>query len=216
MKDLAVLFDFDGTLFYGTTDINFEAINLSLRDMGREPVSRETANTTVGDKLIDACRRILKTEDEALAKELLEGIYRHSGAAMEKAEIETDCVEMLRTLSSRVKIAVCSNAEEAYLKGLLAKFGVLDLFSYVWFRHDGYDKARAIPEIKKALGVSNAVMVGDRAEDVSSGKANGCITVAIQNDFGARDALGADYDVYSHREMKEVLLKIVETGGMDK
>ena len=52
-------------------------------------------------------------------------------------------------------------------------------------------------------------MVGDRAEDVSSGKANGCITVAMQNDFGARDALGADYDVYTHKELEQVLLRLI-------
>ena len=53
-------------------------------------------------------------------------------------------------------------------------------------------------------------MVGDREEDVASGKANGCITVAIQNDFGARDAIGADYDVYSHVEMEQTILRILE------
>ena len=51
------LFDFDGTLFYGTTDINFQVINLTLADMGRPPITREEANSTVGDKLEDACRR---------------------------------------------------------------------------------------------------------------------------------------------------------------
>ena len=210
MKDIAVLFDFDGTLFYGTTDINHHALNMAIRDMGLEPISREVANSTVGDRLIDACKRILKTEDMSLANRLLEGIVRHSGDAMESAVIEPDCVEMLKSVSARVPIATCSNAEEDYLKGLLKKFGVLELFSYIWFRHDGYDKAAAIPEIKKALGVSQAIMVGDRAEDVSSGKANGCITLAIQNDFGARDAKGADYEVDTHAEMKDTLLKIIE------
>ena len=61
MKKTAVLFDFDGTLFYGTTDINYYAMNLALADMGRPPISRELANTTVGDKIPDACRRILGT-----------------------------------------------------------------------------------------------------------------------------------------------------------
>ena len=53
-------------------------------------------------------------------------------------------------------------------------------------------------------------MVGDREEDVRSGRANGCVTVAMQNDLGARDAIGADYDVYNHREMEETLLSILE------
>ena len=121
---------------------------------------------------------------------------------------------MLRTLSQRVPLAICSNAEESYLTVLTEKFQINSCFSYIWHRTPGYDKAAAIPELKRRLHLEQAVMVGDRAEDVSSGKANGCITVAIQNDFGARDAIGADYNVYNHREMEQVLLQIIENEGV--
>ena len=211
MKKTAVLFDFDGTLFYGTTDINYYAMNLALADMGRPPISRELANTTVGDKIPDACRRILGTNDEALCKQFFDGIFRYAPKAIEDhAQIEPDCVEMLRALSAVAPIAVCSNAERGYLMALLEKFGVLPLFSYVWHAKPGYNKIAAIPELKKILGVEQAIMVGDREEDVVSGKANGCITVAMQNDFGARDAVGADYDVYNHNEMKQTILRILQ------
>jgi phosphoglycolate phosphatase-like HAD superfamily hydrolase len=210
MKKTGIFFDFDGTLFYGTTDINFQVINLTLADMGRPPITREEANSTVGDKLEDACRRILQTDDQTLCDRLLQGIIDHAPEAVERyAQVKPECVHMLRTLSSKAPLAICSNAEESYLTALLEKFGVRDCFSYIWHRTPGYDKKAAIPRLKELLGVDRAVMVGDRAEDVSSGKANGCITVAMQNDFGARDALGADYDVYNHREMEQVLLQIL-------
>ena len=64
MSKTGIFFDFDGTLFYGTTDINYYAINMALEDMGRSPVSRDVANSTVGDRLIDACKRILQTQKE--------------------------------------------------------------------------------------------------------------------------------------------------------
>lgn len=211
MKKTAVLFDFDGTLFYGTTDINYYAMNMALAEMGRPPISRELANTTVGDKIPDACRRILGTEDEALCKQFFDGIFRYAPKAIEEhARIEPDCVDMLQALSAVAPLAVCSNAERGYLIALLEKFGVLPLFSYIWHSKPGYDKTAAIPELKRILGAERAIMVGDREEDVRSGKANGCITVAMQNDFGARDAVGADYDVFSHREMKETILAILQ------
>ena len=210
MNKTGIFFDFDGTLYDGTTDINFQVINLTLADMGRPPITREEANSTVGDKLEDACRRILQTDDQTLRDRLLQGIIDHAPEAVERyAQVEPECVHMLRTLSSKAPLAICSNAEESYLTALLEKFGVRDCFSYIWHRTPGYDKKAAIPRLKELLGVDRAVMVGDRAEDVSSGKANGCITVAMQNDFGARDALGADYDVYNHREMEQVLLQIL-------
>lgn len=205
-----VFFDFDGTLFYGTTDINYYAMNLALADMGRAPISREAANSTVGDKIPDACRRILGTDDAALCQAFYDGIFRHAPQAIEEhARIEPDCVEMLRALAQKAPIAICSNAERVYLMTLLKKFGILELFSHVWHATPGYNKQSAIPELKKLLGLEQAIMVGDRAEDVQSGKRNGCITVAIQNDFGARDAIGADFDVYDHRQMKEVILRLL-------
>jgi len=212
MGKTAVLFDFDGTLFYGTTDINFYAMNMALSDMGRQPITREEANATVGDKIPDAIRRILGTADPTLCQQFYDGIFRHAPQAIaDHAEIEADCVHMLKTLSEKAPIAICSNAERGYLMTLLEKFGILPYFTYIWHSRPGYQKATAIPELKKILGVEQAIMVGDREEDVTSGKANGCITVAMQNDFGARDAIGADYDVYSHKEMEEVILTILRS-----
>lgn len=206
----AVLFDFDGTLFYGTTDINYYAMNLALREMGRAPITREMANSTVGDKIPDVCRRILGTDDEGLCQTFYDGIFRYAPQAIEEhAYIEPDCVDMLWALAERAPIAICSNAERVYLMTLLEKFRIKDLFSYVWHSRPGYNKASAIPELKKILGVQQAIMVGDRAEDVHSGKQNGCVCVAMQNDFGARDAIGADYDVLDYRQMKEVILKLI-------
>ena len=211
MSKTAVLFDFDGTLFFGTTEINYYAINMALGDMGRPPISMEIANTTVGDKIPDACRRILESDDPELVQTLFDGIFRYAPKAIaEHAHMEPDCVHMLRTLSQRVPLAICSNAEESYLTSLLSAFGVQDCFSYIWHATPGYDKTRAIPEIMRIIDVERAVMVGDREEDVRSGRANGCVTVAMQNDLGAQDAIGADYDVYNHREMEETLLSILE------
>lgn len=211
MHKTAVLFDFDGTLFYSTTAINFYAINMALEEMGRERISWEMANSTVGDRIPDACRRILGTDDPVLCQTLYDGIFRYAPKAIEEhAEIEPDCIHMLKALSGKAPLAVCSNAERGYLMGLLEKFGILPYFTYVWHSRPGYRKATAIPELKKILDAEQAIMVGDREEDVTSGKVNGCITVAMQNDFGARDAIGADYDVYNHKQMEEVILNILQ------
>ena len=79
MSKTAVLFDFDGTLFFGTTEINYYAINMALGDMGRPPISMEIANTTVGDKSPDACRRILESDDPELVQTLLVSCLHRMG-----------------------------------------------------------------------------------------------------------------------------------------
>ena len=154
MKKTGIFFDFDGTLFYGTTDINYYSINLALQDMNRPPISREEANTTVGDRLEDACRRILHSDDQDLCARLLQGIIDHSPEAIRRyAAVEPDCVHMLQTLSRQVPLAICSNAEPGYLFALLDQFNIRRYFTYIWHRTPGYDKKAAIPELKKLLGV---------------------------------------------------------------
>ncbi len=213
MKPYALIFDFDGTLFFHTTEINYYAINKALEDLGRAPVSRETANSTVGDRIPDACRRLLGTDDKALNDAFLAGLLRHTPEAIQTyATLDEDCRTMLRNLSTQAPLAICSNAEHSYLYTLLEKFDIKQYFSFIWCRKEGYDKAKALPLIKEAIGVAQCVMVGDREEDITAGKVNGCITVAIQNDFGARDAIDADYNVYSHREMETCLQQIINKG----
>ena len=154
MSKTGIFFDFDGTLFYGTTDINYHTINLALKDMGRPPITREQANSTVGDKLWDACRRLLDTQDDALCNQLLQGIIDHSPEAINRyAVIEPDCVHMLQTLSQKVPLAICSNAEPGYLLALTEKFGIRPYFSHIWHRKPNYDKKSAIPQLKQLLGV---------------------------------------------------------------
>ena len=130
MNQTAVLFDFDGTLFYGTADINYHAINMALADMGRPPVDWAAANSTVGDKLEDACRRLLGSQDEALCRKLLQGIMRHAPDAIRRyAKIEPDCVHMLRAVARLAPLAICSNAEASYLDTLTETFGIRDCFT---------------------------------------------------------------------------------------
>lgn len=210
----AVIFDFDGTLFFGTTEINYYTINMALEDMGLERIDRKTANGTVGDKLPAACARLLGPENVHRADELFDALLAHTPEAIRRhAHIEPACVSMLEKLSKRASLAICSNAEPEYLNTLINLFGIRRCFSCIWPSAAGYDKEKAIPEIKRILKADLAVMVGDRGEDVRSGSANGCVTVAIQNDYGARDAVGADFDVYDHAEMEKTLMHILNDMG---
>jgi hypothetical protein len=40
-----------------------------------------------------------------------------------------------------------------------------------------------------------------------AGKANQCITVAIQNDFGSKDAPALDFNVRNHLEMESIIMQ---------
>lgn len=211
MDNFAVLFDFDGTLFFGTTEINYYVINKALSEIGLPSISRKIANSTVGDKLIDVSKQLLHTENDATAQEFMRRMASYTPEAIEKiAVIEPDCVHMLETLNCHAPLAICSNAEKKYLDLLLDKFEIGQYFQYVWHRKNGFDKKMAVSELKSFFKTQKAIMVGDRAEDVAAGKTNQCVTVAIQNDFGARDAVGADFNVQNHLEMESTILHILQ------
>ncbi|NMB94373.1 MAG: HAD family hydrolase [Flexilinea flocculi] len=210
MNLFAVLFDFDGTLFFGTTDINYYVINKALTEMGLPSITREIANSTVGDKLIDVSKKLLHTENEVAARDFMRRLICYTPEAIETiAVIEPDCIHMLETLNRHAPLAICSNAEKEYLDLLLKKFNLEQYFQFIWHRKNGFDKKMAVLELKSILKAEKTIMVGDRAEDISAGKANQCITVAIQNDFGARDALGADFNVRNHLEMESIIMQIL-------
>ena len=57
--------------------------------------------------------------------------------------------------------------------------------------------------------VDDAVMVGDRREDVMSGKENGIHTVAMYSAVFEEETKNADFIVHDHAEMKDTLLKII-------
>lgn len=100
MNLFAVLFDFDGTLFFGTTDINYYVINKALTEMGLPSINREIANSTVGDKLIDVSKKLLHTENEAAARDFMRRLICYTPEAIETiAVIEPDCIHMLETLN---------------------------------------------------------------------------------------------------------------------
>ncbi len=206
----AVLFDFDGTLFLKTEEINLFCMNQALAEMGEPCLTPEQLLATVGATVNEISQVVLGQDDSLKRDEFITRVFLHLPEAIEAIAVLDDSVAfMLKELSKSTEIAICSNAAPDYLMPLLKKFDVEKYFSYIWSYRDGYNKTSAIPEIKRQLQCKNAIMVGDRLEDVQSGRANDCLTVAIRSGVGLQDAVGADYTVYSHKEMLELLLKIV-------
>jgi HAD superfamily hydrolase (TIGR01549 family) len=205
----AVLFDFDGTLFFSTELINIYSFNRALADMGRPAMTYDQLMSTIGDTMDGIAQSLLGTDDALQKQAFLKRIMAHLPAAVDKyAAILPDVIDLLKTMSKAVPLAICSNANPHYILPLLKRFDIEQYFSHIWYYHEGYNKASAIPVVMEALGVTEAVMIGDRFEDIEAGKANGCVTVALKNGIGPQDAEGADYTVSNHKQMLSLLLSI--------
>jgi phosphoglycolate phosphatase-like HAD superfamily hydrolase len=206
-----ILFDFDGTLFFGTADLNFESFNRARDFFGLPPISRELANETVGDTFDQIVEKLFGTLDAEQKRFVGQVLLANTAQVIdETAVLPPDVDAMLAALAARTRLAILSNGNPAYLDKILGRLGIGRHFACIWHFTPGYTKRTAIPEILRQLGASSAVMVGDRQEDVDAGRANGCITVAVKNDFGDSRVDHADHVVFDHAQMKEQLLKILD------
>lgn len=205
----AVLFDFDGTLFFSTELINTYALNRALADIGQPLMTTDQLMSTIGDTMDGMTQKLLGTDNKQLKQAFLGRVMTYIPAAFDKyAIILPDVVDLLKTMSGIAPLAICSNASPEYLLPLLKRFDIERYFRLIWYYHEGYDKAAAIPHVMKSLNAAKAVMIGDRLEDVEAGKANKCITIALKNGIGPQDADGADYTVTNHKQMLSLLMRI--------
>lgn len=206
MQTKAVLFDFDGTLFFDTQQLNTWVFTQVLETMGLQPATQEMINQTVGMKPREIAQLMTRSDDEAvqdafsaaevaLTMEYIERYVRRSESAK----------KMLDTLRPLAKLAICSNAVAPYIDKMMDKLELDGCFDTIWTYHQGISKAMAIPKVMEILGVQNAVFVGDRAEDVSSAREAGIPVVGIQNPMFPHEVDGADVIVHDHEEMTKAI-----------
>ncbi len=210
MIKLAV-FDFDGTLFMKTAEVNMLSMNQALAELGYPPISEEVANSTVGDTMDEISMKLIGTTEPEKRAELFSVLKGYVHKAVDKlGEIEPDAVTMLQTLKEKgYKIALCSNGDADYIETCLKKLDINKYFDAVKTNEYGMSKKYNIGELIYQFKPQKAVMTGDRWEDVTSGKVNGLKTVAIKNDFGDSNVEEADIIVYNHKEMLEAILKLI-------
>ena len=200
----AVLFDFDGTLFFGTGELNDLCFARALEAMGRPAPTQDILDQTVGMTPIDISRLVLQSDDPALVAEFMDRVYALVPEYIARyVRPSASAQEMLRGLRAQAKLAICSNAHEDYLLPMLDALGLRTFFDYIWHFHSGYTKAAAIPEVMRLLGAQGAVFVGDRLEDVESARAAGIPVAGIRNRAYPWEVDGADNVAEDHAQLRE-------------
>lgn len=181
-RQSAVLFDFDGTLFFGTHALNSACFAFALEKMGLPPAPPEKIHHTVGMTLNGLSRFMLDSDDpdriRLFQKYVFEQVPRYIREEVRPIPGER---EMLLSLRKEAYVAICSNAAPDYLLPLLDKLEIRDCFDLVWHHTPGWTKADAIPEIMKRLNVSRTVFAGDRLEDVRAAHSAGIPICGIIN-----------------------------------
>lgn len=200
--DRAVLFDFDGTLFFGTFALNEWCFRRALSEMGLPEPTKEKIDRTVGMTTRELAVEMTDSTDDSIIDEFLRRVFdyvpKYIASEVEPIPGER---ELLLALKKETRIAICSNAAPDYILPLLDKLGIADVFDHIRYYREGYRKVTAIPEILRELGVTEAIFAGDRLEDVESAHGAGIRIAGIRNAAFPRETDGADTVAESLEEL---------------
>lgn len=206
----AVLFDFDGTLFFGTPELNTWCFERALNAMGLPPATQEMIDQSIGLTFHQIAFLMTRSEEpsilEQFAKETFTAVpnYIHE-YIRPNAEVHA----MLAELRQHAKLAVCSNAAPDYILPMLDALDLVKFFDEIWYHQPGRTKGKAIPMLMETLQVSEAVFVGDRLEDVESARQAGIPVVGIRNRAYPEEVNTADETVVNHEQMREAILRLL-------
>jgi len=192
----AVIFDFDG-IIVDTERIHWEAFNRVLHPFGRSISWAEYIETFIGFDDRDAFRHALpegslSDRDTLIARKasVFQELLASDGAAALPGS-----VEMIRHLSGKIPLAICSGALRTDIAPILKTLGIENAFDTIVTADDTHiskpDPAPYRLALKK-LGVSGGVAIEDTPAGISSARGAGLSVLAVTNSYPAERLSQAD------------------------
>ncbi len=210
MIDLFI-FDLDGTLINSTADIA-RAVNHTLRHLGEAELSEEVIRQNVGDGVLQLLRKCLLDRHQDRIDEAVTLFRSYYGAHLtDHTTLYPGVREILSHFSGKNK-AVLTNKPERFVRPILEGLGIGDQINFC-IGGDGKSvpKPAAEPVLKilERFGVEKgrAVMVGDSAVDIETGKLGGILTCAFTGGYRSREELDAakpDYMIDRMADLKSI------------
>ncbi|MDX6559496.1 MAG: phosphoglycolate phosphatase [Blastocatellia bacterium] len=197
-----LLFDLDGTLTDSGAGIT-RCIQHAMSRLGREPGSGPELARFVGPPLRDAFAELLLTDDPQIISGAI-AFYRerYVTEGMFENVVYPSVTDGLAELSADGhRLWVVTSKPRVYARQIIDHFGLSSFFSGVRGAElDGTnaDKAELIRAVldHDQIKASEAWMIGDRAQDIRGGRANGLRTAAALWGYGSEDELrGAEPDL---------------------
>lgn len=211
------LFDLDGTLTdTGEGIMSSAQYALDCFEIYNEP--RENLRRFVGPPLDYSFQTFYgMTKEQAWqAIEKYRERYREKGVF--ESPLYDGIGELLRVLSRRATVCVATSKPIFFAEQIIKMRGIENYFSViVGAELDGTrtDKAQVIEEVLQRLGCpdkAEAVMIGDRRQDVMGAKAHGMECIGVRYGYSEPDELtaaGAEYVVDTVAELHRLCLSLL-------
>lgn len=212
-----LLFDLDGTLTDPSEGIT-RCIQHALECVGRPYPSRDSLRQYIGPSLRWTFPRLLDNGDRDLVEQAVTHFRERYGTVGLFENEPYPCVaELLASLQDGgYRMYVVTSKPTIYARRIIAHFGLdryfLDVFGpELDGRFD--EKCELVGHVLRqcALDPTATVMIGDRARDIESGKANGTRTIGVTYGFGTEEELteaGADQICDSPAEIYQALKNV--------
>ena len=190
-----LLFDLDGTLTDPERGIT-GCIQHAIRKLGREPAPREGLRRYIGPPLRRTFAELLATDDPARIDSAI-AHYRERFAeiGMYENEVYPDVRKSLAALRQQGhRLWVATSKPEVYARRIVQHFALTSLFQGVYgseLTGERSEKTELISHIMRyeVFESGQVCMIGDRAQDIEGGRANGTRTVGVLWGFGSETEL---------------------------
>ena len=194
-ESLTLFFDLDGTLSDPSEGIT-RSVQHALQCLGRPYPSKSELVKYIGPPLRWTFPRLLGTEDSNLVETTI-GYYRerYETVGLFENEVYGGIPELLQQLyRDGYRLYVVTSKPKVYADRIIRHFGLDRFFGEVYGPElDGrFDEKRELVEFilrELSLDPRRTIMIGDRARDVESGRANGTRTVGVTYGFGSLEEI---------------------------
>lgn len=194
----SLLFDLDGTISDPLVGIG-RSLNFALVHFGYPELDDRTVSACIGPPLDDAFRRVTGVESaDRIAEFVAKYRERYGEIGYSESVLYPEIPVVLEKLhDAGVPMGVCTSKRQDFAEKILEMFGLRKYFQFVSGGDIGIAKWQQIEGLLAdgAIG-EGAVMIGDRAVDVTAAHANGISAAGVLWGHGSRDELTAERPRY--------------------
>lgn len=213
------LLDFDGTV--ANTGIGItKGVAYALKYYGIEITDLNSLTNFIGPPLSDSFQRYFDFSKEQSKEAVVKYREYYTPYGMYESELYEGILDLLETVKKQGgKIVLATSKPESAARKLLDYFKADSYFELITGASEDLSMNKKGDVIRYAMNKINipkeqAIMIGDREQDIFGAKENELPSIGVLYGFGDRDELenaGADYIVKDTKELKELILTMCET-----
>ena len=213
MRFNSAIFDLDGTIMDSAEGI-VRSVEYALDKMGVTEYDRQTNLRFIGPPLVDSFMEYYSMSEEDALRAVDFYRERYSVTGIYEARMYDGVRELLTRLKEQgVKLYIGSSKPEKYVRMILEKQGILDLFDYVagaTFDESRNNKEQVLTYLFEQVEIDrkSAVMIGDRYHDIDGAHYVKIPCIAVLYGFGNEAEFkkhGAEYIAADTDEILKII-----------